>query len=210
METPVLTFFCMDGPTQIPCSVGYINRETIAAASLIIVRNIQLDRQEAIEVLLDHFESPRHRHTLDDYDVTMPGGNPGCGDVVMVYLKAGEDGKPVVDVSWEGEGCTISQAAASILMELAHDEDWTMQDILDTDYSDMMDLLGREVVQTRTRCATLALGTLKAAVRRYQSEQRLAQAGAMSDDVVDEGDSTLEEYGLVVGDAALKPRDPTS
>ncbi len=169
-----------------------------------------MDRQEAIEVLLDHFENPRHRHKLEEPDVTMPGGNPGCGDVVMVYLRAGEHGEPVAEVSWEGEGCTISQAAASILMELVHDESWTMQDILDTDYSDMMDLLGREVVQTRTRCATLALGTLKAAVRRYQSERRMAEAGIGADAVVDERDDALEEYGLVVGEEALKPRDQTT
>lgn len=160
-----------------------------------------MDRQEAIEVLLDHYENPRHRHKMENPDVTMPGGNPGCGDVVMVYLRAGEDGQPVADVSWEGEGCTISQAASSILMELVHDENWTLQDILDTDYGDMMDLLGREVVQTRTRCATLALGTLKAAVRRYQREQRLAEAGIELDDV---DDSDLEEFGLVVGEEALK------
>ena len=160
-----------------------------------------MDRQEAIEILLDHYENPRHRHRIDDPDVTMPGGNPGCGDVVMVYLKAGEDGKPLADVAWEGEGCTISQAAASILMEMVHDEDWTMQQILDTDYTDMMDLLGREVVQTRTRCATLALGTLKAAVRRYIREQRLAEAGVIADDI---DDDDLEEYGLVIGDEALK------
>jgi len=162
-----------------------------------------LDRQEAIETLIDHYENPRHRHKLDDPDVTMPGGNPGCGDVVMIYLKAGEDGKPVADVSWEGEGCTISQAAASILMELVHDESWTLQDIIDTDYTDMMDLLGREVVQTRTRCATLALGTLKAAARQYIREQRLAEAGVMADDMRDED---LEEYGLVIGEEALKPQ----
>lgn len=161
-----------------------------------------MDRQEAIEILIDHFENPRHRHKLEGADVTMPGGNPGCGDVIMVYLKAGEDGKIVTDVSWEGEGCTISQAAASILMELVHDEDWSLQTILDTDYTDMMDLLGREVVQTRTRCATLALGTLKAAVRRYMREQRLAEAGVMADDIEDED---LAEYGLVIGEEALKP-----
>ena len=162
-----------------------------------------MDRQEAIETLIDHYENPRHRHKLDDPDVTMPGGNPGCGDVILIYLKAGEDGKPVADVSWEGEGCTISQAAASILMELVHDESWTLQDIIDTDYTDMMDLLGREVVQTRTRCATLALGTLKAAARRYIREQRLAEAGVMADDI---GDEDLAEYGLVIGDEALKPQ----
>lgn len=161
-----------------------------------------MDRQEAIEILIDHYENPRHRHKLEDADVTMPGGNPGCGDVIMVYLKAGEDGKVIADVAWEGEGCTISQAAASILMELVHDEDWNLQTILDTDYTDMMDLLGREVVQTRTRCATLALGTLKAAVRRYLREQRLAEAGIMADDIDDED---LAEYGLVIGEEALKP-----
>jgi nitrogen fixation protein NifU and related proteins len=161
-----------------------------------------LDRQEAIEILLDHYENPRHRHKLEDPDVTMPGGNPGCGDVVMIYLKAGEDGKPIADVSWEGEGCTISQAAASILMELVHDEDWTLQNILETDYTDMMDLLGREVVQTRTRCATLALGTLKAAVRRYLRDQRMAEAGLGPEDMQDDD---LEEFGLVIGDEALKP-----
>lgn len=169
-----------------------------------------LDRQEAIEVLLDHFENPRHRHKMDEPDVSMPGGNPGCGDVVMVYLKAGESGEPIADVSWEGEGCTISQAAASILMELVHDESWSLQDILDTDYNDMMDLLGREVVQTRTRCATLALGTLKAAVRRYQREQRMADAGLMPDDMSDDADSALDEFGLVVGDEALKPQNRAS
>lgn len=162
-----------------------------------------MDRQEAIEILLDHFENPRHRHKMDDADVTMPGGNPGCGDVVMVYLKPDEDGKAVADVSWEGEGCTISQAAASILMELVHDEGWSLQQILDTDYTDMMDLLGREVVQTRTRCATLALGTLKAAVRRHMREQRLAEAGVLTDDM---GDDDLDEFGLVIGEEALKPQ----
>lgn len=162
-----------------------------------------MDRQEAIEILLDHFENPRHRHKLEDPDVTMPGGNPGCGDVVMVYLKGDEDDAEMADVAWEGEGCTISQAAASILMELVHDEKWTMQQILDTDYTDMMDLLGREVVQTRTRCATLALGTLKAAVRRHLREQRLAEAGVMADDIADDD---LEEFGLVIGDEALKPQ----
>jgi nitrogen fixation protein NifU and related proteins len=163
-----------------------------------------LDRQEAIEILLDHYENPRHRHKIEEPDVTMPGGNPGCGDVVMVYLKAGDDGQPIVEFAWEGEGCTISQAAASILAEMVNDENWTLQQILDTDYTDMMDLLGREVVQTRTRCATLALGTLKAAARRYVRNQRLAEAGVITDDIDDED---LAEYGLVIGEEALKPQE---
>lgn len=163
-----------------------------------------MDRQEAIEILLDHFENPRHRHKMEDSDASMPGGNPGCGDVIMVYIKAGETTEPIVDLSWEGEGCTISQAAASILAEMIHDEKWTLQQILDLDYDDMMELLGREVVQTRTRCATLALGTLKAAVRQHQRQRELAEAGVVLDDV---GDNEMEAFGLVVGEAALRPNE---
>jgi nitrogen fixation NifU-like protein len=50
-----------------------------------------LDRQLQIQILLDHYEKPRHRGVLDEADVAMPGGNPGCGDVVTIYLKAADD-----------------------------------------------------------------------------------------------------------------------
>ena len=91
------------------------------------------DRQEQIEILLDHFRNPTHHGQLEDATVIMPGGNPGCGDVITIYLKPNADGSVVDDVTWEGEGCTISQAAASILMEMVHDENWTMEGILEHD-----------------------------------------------------------------------------
>src|SRR5690606_7693903 len=93
-----------------------------------------MDRQEQIEMLLDHYENPQHRHASEDADVIMPGGSPGCGDVITVYLTVDADGNSVKDVSYEGEGCTISQAAASILMEMIHDEGWTLDDIVQHDY----------------------------------------------------------------------------
>lgn len=163
-----------------------------------------MDRQEQIEILVDHFRNPRHQRTLDDADVTMPGGNPGCGDVITVYLKVGEDGEPVADVTWEGEGCTISQAAASILMEMVHDEEWSMEDILDHDYTTMIEILGKEAVQMRPKCATLALGTLKAAVRKYQRDQLRASIGADANTPLP--DDEVAELGIVVGEAALKEK----
>src|SRR5215475_10739527 len=87
-------------------------------SSLIVVEDI-VDRQEAIEFLLDHYQHPRNHGPLADADVTMPGGNPGCGDIVTIYLKVGASGDQVEKVTFEGEGCTISQAAASILTEMA-------------------------------------------------------------------------------------------
>jgi nitrogen fixation NifU-like protein len=156
-----------------------------------------MDRQEQIEILLDHYEHPRHRHPSSDADVVMPGGNPGCGDVVTIYLSIGDDKNTITDVSYEGEGCTISQAAASIIMEMAHDENWTLDQIIETDYNTMVDVLGKEAVQMRPRCATLALGTLKAAVKKYRRDRALGDAQA--NDIDDEN----AHYGIVTGEAAL-------
>ena len=136
-----------------------------------------MDRQMQIQILLDHYERPRHRGALENADVAMPGGNPGCGDVVTVYLKGAGDLEHIEDVSYEGEGCTISMAASSMLLEQVHDGDLTMDQVLEMDYNEMIEQLGRQIVASRPKCATLGLGTLKAAIRKYQKDKRLAEAG---------------------------------
>jgi nitrogen fixation NifU-like protein len=128
-----------------------------------------VDRQEAIEYLLDHYQNPRNRGPLEHADVVLPGGNPGCGDIVTIYLKVDESGDQVEKVTFEGQGCTISQAAASILTEMVAGKPLAAIEAMD--FNAMIDELGREVVSTRPRCATLALGTLKAAVAKYRADQ---------------------------------------
>ena len=141
-----------------------------------------LDRQLQIQILLDHYEKPRHRGVLDDADVAMPGGNPGCGDVVTVYLKAADDQEHIERATYEGEGCTISMAASSMLLEDVHRGDLTMDQVLELDYHEMIEQLGRQVVASRPKCATLGLGTLKAAIRKYQKDRRLERAGVTRPD----------------------------
>jgi nitrogen fixation NifU-like protein len=131
-----------------------------------------MDRQEQIEFLLDHYENPRHKEPMSGEGVIMvEGGNPGCGDIVKVYLKVNDEGKAVV--SFEGEGCTISQASASYLSEFANGK--TLDELVKLDHNDLIDALGREIVTQRTRCATLSLDTLRAAVRKHEREQLVAQ-----------------------------------
>ena len=154
-----------------------------------------MDRQLQIQILLDHYQKPRHRGEIEDADVAMPGGNPGCGDVVTVYLKGDEDHHHIEDATYEGEGCTISMAASSMLLEQIHDENLTMDEVLEMDYNEMMDKLGRQVVASRPKCATLGLGTLKAAIRKYQRDKRLDEAGVSRPGGADEG-------GLVFGEGA--------
>jgi nitrogen fixation NifU-like protein len=135
-----------------------------------------MDRQEAIEYLLEHYENPRNSGPMEDADVVMPGGNPGCGDVVTLYVKLNEAGDHVERVTFEGQGCTISQAAASILTEMVAGK--PLAEIDEMDFNAMIDELGREVVSNRPRCATLALGTLKAAIAKYRNDQARAELHA--------------------------------
>ena len=127
-----------------------------------------LTRQEQMEFLLDHYENPRHKGALDDAEAMVEGGNPGCGDIVKVYLKV-NDGQIVA--TFEGEGCTISQASASYLMDEVNGK--TLEEALAIDYEALMENLGKEIVEQRTRCATLSLDTLRAAIRQREREQLL-------------------------------------
>ena len=126
-----------------------------------------MDRQEQIEFLLDHYENPRHKEPMSGDGVVMAqGGNPGCGDVVTIYLKVNDTGRAVV--TFEGEGCTISMASASYLTEFASGK--TLDELSRLDLDDLIDALGREIVTQRTRCATLSLDTLRAALRKHERE----------------------------------------
>jgi nitrogen fixation NifU-like protein len=131
-----------------------------------------MDRQEAIDFLLDHYENPRNRGALDHPDVSLSGGNPGCADVITMNARFGKDGK-LEAISWDGEGCTISRAAASYVTEIV--QGMTPEQIEAMSFEDLINELGRELVMTRPTCATLALGTLKKGVHEYHMHIRAAQ-----------------------------------
>ena len=140
---------------------------------------MEMDRQERIEFLREHYTHPYKRGAVPTATIEADGGNPGCGDVVRIYLEIEPDGETIKDVHFTGEGCTISQASASVLME-ALDEDGGhkgLEEILDLDYGVLQDVLGKETMQVRPRCATLSLDTLKAAIRKYQREKLMREHG---------------------------------
>ena len=69
------------------------------------------------EIILEHGKSPRNLTKIDNFNKDAKGNNPLCGDNVHVYLKLNED-KKVEDISFEGSGCAISMASASIMTDL--------------------------------------------------------------------------------------------
>lgn len=67
------------------------------------------------EIILDHNRKPRNRHKLECASHSAEGYNPLCGDQVKVYLKM--DGETITDIAFEGNGCAISTASASLMTE---------------------------------------------------------------------------------------------
>ena len=110
------------------------------------------------EAIIDHYRRPRRKGKLDDADIHYHDSNPFCGDEVTIQLKVADE--RVVDAAFEGRGCTISQASASMMMEeiigMPVDElkRWGKEDVLD--------LLGIEIGPVRLKCALLPLKALKA------------------------------------------------
>jgi len=163
-----------------------------------------MDRDSLIANLVDHYKNPRHQGRLEDADFAMPGGNPGCGDIVTIYVAAEREAGRVDKVTFEGTGCTISQAAASILLKKVNRDRPTFEEVLELSYDEMLDMLGREVVGFRHSCATLALGTLKAAVRSIEMDRKLRAAGYSDDEIRELRDQVAKQAsgeGLVVGNS---------
>ena len=119
---------------------------------------------------MEHVENPRHKGVLDGAQVMMPGGSPECGGSVTVYLKGNGKGR-IEGLSWTGQGDTISMGATSIAFERVLEEDLTMGEVLDFDYEVLLQEIGRDVIGSRTRNATMGLSTLKSAVRKYLRER---------------------------------------
>jgi nitrogen fixation protein NifU and related proteins len=134
-----------------------------------------VDRQDYIEIILDHYEHPRNKGRMEEADLQLGGGNPGCGDLITMYLKIDDAGR-IERASFEGEGCTISQAGGSIVSEMI--EGMTLDEVMALGTSNMIEEMGEDVVKSRVRCATLGLGTVQAAIEQYQRQlERDAVAG---------------------------------
>jgi nitrogen fixation NifU-like protein len=118
------------------------------------------------ENILDHYENPYHRGALENPTLDYRDLNPLCGDEIRVQARVDQNGC-VVEAYFDGAGCVISLAAASMLMEEA--EGKTLAEIQAMERQDMLDLLGIPLTTMRVKCAILALRTLEKSIRLYES-----------------------------------------
>ena len=129
------------------------------------------------EVILDHNRRPRNFRTLDEPSRTQEGYNPLCGDRLTLYVRL--EGDRIADLAFQGSGCAISKASASLmtealkgktvdearaLFEKFHDMVTSSPDTEAPDLGKLSVLTGVREYPTRIKCASLAWHTLKAAV----------------------------------------------
>tara|TARA_B100000965_G_scaffold257353_1_gene216831 strand:- start:920 stop:1384 length:465 start_codon:yes stop_codon:yes gene_type:complete len=135
------------------------------------------------EIILDHGKNPRNLGKFDNYNKDAKGHNPLCGDDVHVYLRLNEN-KKVEDITFEGKGCAISMASASIMTEMIRgkeeaevkeiitdflkmikEKDELDNNILNADEkTKLMCLSGVKQYPMRVKCATLSWHTLSSAL----------------------------------------------
>ena len=136
------------------------------------------------EVILDHYRAPRNKQRLDPHDVMLERNNPLCGDEIELYLKF--DGDAVEGIAFEGKGCSISQASASMMTEQvkgmdAKDARELVESIKrmmsgdeegDPDaIGDLVSLKGVVKYPVRIKCALLGWNTLQEAL---EADERAA------------------------------------
>ena len=135
------------------------------------------------EIILDHGKNPRNLGKFDNYNKDAKGNNPLCGDNVHVYLRLNEN-KKVEDIAFEGHGCAISMASASIMTDMVRgkeekevkeivtdflgmikEKDSLETNILkDDEKTKLMSLSGVKQYPLRVKCATLSWHTLTSAL----------------------------------------------
>jgi nitrogen fixation protein NifU and related proteins len=113
------------------------------------------------EHILDHYEDPFHRGSLPTATHAHQDKNPLCGDVVKMELQLSPDGK-IEDVFFDGEGCVISQASASMLAEKMQGK--TVEDVKSFAAKDMLELYGPRLTPNRQKCCLLSWKVLQTAV----------------------------------------------
>ena len=141
------------------------------------------------EIILDHGKNPRNLGKTKNYNKDAKGHNPLCGDKVHIFLKLDEN-KKIKNISFEGAGCAISMAAASILTDLIKGkkeneikdivkdflemiktkENLENKNLTEDDITKLMCLSGVKNYPMRVKCATLAWHTLTSAIDNKKEE----------------------------------------
>lgn len=115
------------------------------------------------DFILEHYREPHNRGRLDPHDLAFADSNPTCGDEMSMTLRLDDAKGAIADVAFDGRGCAISQASASILTDELRGQ--TLEEIRAIDPKHVLDELGVPIGPARLKCALLSYKVLQGAVR---------------------------------------------
>ena len=115
------------------------------------------------DFILEHYRNPHNKGILDPHDLHFADSNPTCGDEMSMTLRLDPAGTAIADVAFDGRGCAISQASASILTDGLRGQ--SLDQVRDLNPKDLLDDLGVPIGPARLKCALLAYKVLQGAVR---------------------------------------------
>ena len=115
------------------------------------------------DFILEHYRSPHNKGYLDPHDLHFADSNPTCGDEMSMTLRLDASGAEISDVAFDGRGCAISQAAASILTDGLRG--LSLDAVKAMDPKQILDDLGVPIGPARLKCALLSYKVLQGAVR---------------------------------------------
>jgi len=131
------------------------------------------------EIILDHYRNPRNKGKINNPDVVIHDSNPLCGDQIDIYLKVVEG--QIKDIKFDGKGCAISQASASMLTEMVMDKPLTTAKDISKD--EVLENIGlTNLGPARIKCALLSLKVLKMGMVKYYSDKEPTTAEKMEKD----------------------------
>ena len=115
------------------------------------------------DFILEHYREPHNRGVLDPHDLHFADSNPTCGDEMSMSLLLDESKERIAEVAFDGRGCAISQASASILTDGLRGK--SLDEVRDMDPKSLLDEIGVPIGPARLKCALLSYKVLQGAVR---------------------------------------------
>jgi len=120
------------------------------------------------EILLDHYRNPRNAGKLENPDFSSGESNPSCGDSILIEGRV-KNGI-LTDIRFQGQGCVLSQATASILTEQCKGKNIDKICALNKEF--ILNLIGMQLGPNRLQCALLPLEALQKGITKYKKQKK--------------------------------------
>lgn len=149
--------------------------------------------------IMDHYKNPRNKGVVEDPDVRVEETNASCGDEVVLTIKT-KRANEIGEIKFEGEGCAVSMAFASILLERVKEEGMTVEQVWKMSEEEMVEMIGGGGVSpARQKCLRLGIKALRRAVSKLKVKNQKSKpiTASNSSKMIDRAVEVLRGGGVV-------------